>query len=111
MSPWRAAIDQALLLQKQPGLAAAFRSAALPDGMAVLIRLASDEGGRRKDLAQLLELDEGQLQSAAADYLLTICLYPGSDHLRTLGLNPPADLSTAKDHHRLLLKWPRSALH
>ena len=105
MSPWRAAIDQALLLQKQPGLAAAFRQAALPDGMAVLIRLASDEGGRRKDLAQLLELDEGNLQSAATEYLLSICLYPGSDDLRTLGLNPSADLGMAKDHHRLLLKW------
>ena len=105
MSPWRAAIDQALLLQKQPGLAVAFRSTALPDGMAVLIRLASDEGGRRKELAQLLDLDESILQSAAAEYLLSICLFPGSDDLRTLGLNPSADLGTAKDHHRLLLKW------
>lgn len=105
MSPWRAAIDQALLLQKQPALAAAFRQAALPDGMAVLIRLVSDEGGRRKDLAQLLDLDESILQSAATDYLLSVCLYPGSADLRALGLNPGADLGTAKEHHRLLLKW------
>jgi hypothetical protein len=105
MSPWRAAIDQAVLLQKQPALAAAFRQAALPDGMAVLIRLVSDEGGRRKDLAQLLELDESLLQSVATDYLLSVCLYPGSSDLRSLGLNPAADLSTAKEHHRLLLKW------
>lgn len=105
MSPWRAAIDQALLLQKQPGLATAFRMAALPEGMAVLIRLASDEGGRRKDLAQLLELDESNLQNAATEYLLAVCLYPGSSDLRTLGLNSSADLGVAKEHHRLLLKW------
>lgn len=105
MSPWRAAIDQAVLLQKQPGLAAAFRQTALPEGMAVLIRLVSDEGGRRKDLAHLLDLDESLLQAAATGYLLSVCLYPGSADLRALGLNPTADLSTAKEHHRLLLKW------
>lgn len=105
MSPWRAAIDHALLLQKQPGLATAFRQAVLPDGMAVLIRLASDEGGRRKDLAQMLELDESVLQSAAAEYLLAVCLYPDSSAIRTLGLNPSAELGAAKEHHRLLLKW------
>lgn len=105
MSSWRAAVDQAVLLQKQPGLAAAFRQTALPDGMAVLIRLVSDEGGRRKDLAHLLELDESLLQAAATDYLLSVCLYSGNSDLRILGLNPGADLSTAKEHHRLLLKW------
>lgn len=105
MSPWRAAIDQALLLHKQPGFATAFQQTALPDGMAVLIRLASDEGNRRKDMAQLLECEESHLQKAAADYLLTVCLFPGSDDVRALGLNSSADLSAAKEHHRLLLKW------
>jgi hypothetical protein len=105
MSPWRAAIDQALLLHKQPGFATAFQQTALPDGMPVLIRLASDEGSRRKDMAHLFECEESHLQKVAADYLLTVCLFPGSDDLRALGLNPSADLSAAKEHHRLLLKW------
>ena len=105
MSPWRAALDQALLLQKQPALAVAFKQAALPDGMPTLIRLASDEGGRRKDLAQLVGMDEIQLQSAATEYLLQICLYPGSNDFRVLGLNSASDMKAAKEHHRLLLKW------
>ena len=105
MSPWRAALDQALLLQKQPALAVAFKQAALPDGMPTLIRLASDEGGRRKDLAQLVGIDEIQLQSAATEYLLQICLYPGSNDFRVLGLNSASDMKAAKEHHRLLLKW------
>lgn len=105
MSPWRAAIDQALLLHKQPGFAAAFQQTALPEGMSVLIRLASDEGSRRKDMANLFECEESHLQKVAADYLLTVCLFPGSDDLRALGLNSSADMSAAKEHHRLLLKW------
>ncbi len=105
MNPWRAALDQALLLQKQPALAVAFQQASLPEGMPTLIRLASDEGGRRKDLAQLVGIDESQLQSAATEYLLQICLYPGSNDYRVLGLNATADMKVAKEHHRLLLKW------
>ena len=105
MNQWRAALDQAVLLQKQPVLVVAFQQAALPEGMPTLIRLASDEGGRRKDLAQLVGLDEIQLQSAATEYLLQICLYPGSSNYRVLGLNSATDRKAAKEHHRLLLKW------
>ena len=73
--------------------------------LATLIRLASDEGERKKDLAQVLEIDESQLQIAATNYLMQICLYPGSSDLRVLGLNSAANLTVVKEHHRLLLKW------
>lgn len=105
MSRWRAAIDQALLLQQNPGLAEEFKRNALPDGMATLIRLVSDEGGRRRDLAVMLGIDEGVLQAAAIGYIQNVCLYPGSGDARVLGLNSAVDLRAAKEHHRLLLKW------
>jgi hypothetical protein len=105
MSRWRAAIDQALLLQQNPGLAEEFKRNALPDGMATLIRLVSDEGGRRRDLAVMLGIDEGVLQAAAIGYIQIVCLYPGSAEARSLGLNSANDLKAAKEHHRLLLKW------
>lgn len=105
MNQWRSAIDQALLLKQQPALANAFRSAALPEGMSNVIRLASDEGARREELAQLLEIDVSILQQAAAEYLLQICLYPESDYLRCLGVNQIDELKIAKEHHKLLLKW------
>jgi hypothetical protein len=105
MNQWRSAIDQALLLKQQPALANTFRSAALPQGMSNVIRLASDEGGRREELAQLLDIDVNILQKAATDYLLQICLYPKSDYLRCLCINNVFDFKLAKEHHKLLLKW------
>lgn len=105
MSRWRAAIDQALLLHQNPGLAEEFKRNALPDGMATLIRLVSDEGGRRRDLAVMLGIDEAVLQAAAIGYIQNVCLYPGSGDARSLGLNSTADLKAVKEHHRLLLKW------
>lgn len=105
MSRWRAAIDQSLLLHQNPGLLDEFKRNPLPDGMATLIRLVSDEGGRRRDLAVMLGIDEAVLQHAAIVYLQTICLYPDSSDARALGLNSLDDIKAAKEHHRLLLKW------
>jgi hypothetical protein len=105
MSRWRAAIDQSLLLHQNPGLLDEFKRNPLPDGMATLIRLVSDEGGRRRDLAVMLGMDEAVLQHAAIVYLQSICLYPESSDARALGLNSLDDIKTAKEHHRLLLKW------
>jgi hypothetical protein len=105
MSRWRAAIDQSLLLHQNPGLLDEFKRNPLPDGMATLIRLVSDEGGRRRDLAVMLGIDEAVLQHAAIVYLQSICLYPDSSDARALGLNSLDDIKAAKEHHRLLLKW------
>ena len=105
MKSWYAAIEQALLLQKQPECVTGMRQQVLPEGMAALIRLASDEGESRRYLALDLGVSERQLQEAAIDYLTTVCLFPESSNLRTLCLNPGVDFRTAKEHHRLLLKW------
>ena len=105
MKSWYAAIEQALLLQKQPECVTGMRQQVLPEGMAALIRLASDEGESRRYLALDLGVSERQLQEAAIDYLTTVCLFLESSNLRTLCLNPGVDFRTAKEHHRLLLKW------
>jgi hypothetical protein len=102
---WRAAINHALRLQQQPDLAETFRRSPLPEGMSALIRLVSDQGSNTKELAASLAISDALLKSAASQYLLLICLYPGSSDVRVLGLNAGASFKLAKEHHRLLLKW------
>lgn len=105
MNSTGAAIQQALLLQRRPEVLFGLQQSPLPEGMADLIRLASDAGVFRERMAQASGLDAALLQQAAAGYLRSICLFPGSHGPRVLALNDAHDMRLAKDHHRLLIKW------
>jgi len=105
MSPAGTAIQQALLLQRQPEILFELQQSPLPEGMAALIRLVSDDGSFLDGLAQATHVDGELLRQAAASYLRSICLFPGSHGPRVLALNDAHDIQLAKDHHRLLIKW------
>jgi hypothetical protein len=89
-----AALLQALRLVKQPEFLEELRTSPLPDGMSVLIRIVSDE-----DYSDIIE------RRAASVFLQEVCLFEGADVRRRLGLTPQDDHTTARSHHRLLMKW------
>ena len=105
MIAWHAALAQVFYLKNNPQALHSMQQAPLPNGMASVIRLASDSGSLLDNAANELEMDSTSLQQAVSEYLIAICLFPGSNVRRTLGLNEQASPETAKDHYRLLLKW------
>ena len=99
------ALDEALLLKVNPDRLFFQQQLPLPDGIAQLIRIAINPDGVALSPEQRQELDDADLQAAAGAYLKGVCLYPGSQGLRVLGLNDAADHTLIVEHRRLLLKW------
>lgn len=99
------ALDEALLLKQNPDRLFFQQQLPLPDGVAQLIRIAIDPTSVILSAEQRRNLDDAELQSAATAYLKGVCLFPGSQSLRVLGLNVIEDNKTLLEHRRLLLKW------
>lgn len=99
------ALDDALLLKANPDRLFFQQRQPLPDGIALLIRIAINPGVCGLSPAQRQGLDDAELQAAAGAYLKGVCLFPGSQGLRVLGLNDGSDHTLVVEHRRLLLKW------
>lgn len=105
MIAWHAALTQVFYLKNNPQALHAMQQAPLPDGLASIIRLATDSGSLLDDAANELGMDSSVLQAAVSEYLIAICFFPGSNARRMLGLNEKSNPETAREHYRLLLKW------
>lgn len=99
------ALDEALLLKANPDRLFFQQKLPLPDGIAQLIRIAINPDGVTLEPEQRQLLGDEDLQAAAAAYLKGVCLFPGSQGVRVLGLNDAADPALLVEHRRLLLKW------
>ena len=88
------ALQQALRLRDQPDLLTGLQRAPLPPEMTALIRTATDDG-----------TSTPTERAAAAAFLQQVCLHAGADARRCLGLRADDDLTTARTHHRLLIRW------
>jgi hypothetical protein len=99
------ALDEALLLKQNPDRLFFQQQLPLPDGVAQLIRIAIDPASVSLNAEQRRNLDDAELQTAATAYLKGVCLFPGSQSLRVLGLNGFEDNKIQLEHRRLLLKW------
>lgn len=99
------ALDEALLLKQNPDRLFFQQQLPLPNGIAQLIRIAIDPGSVSISQAQRQDFNDEQIKAAAAAYLKGVCLFPGSQGLRVLGLNDASDNKIMLEHRRLLLKW------
>lgn len=99
------ALDDALLLKANPDRLFFQQRQPLPDGVALLIRIAINPAACELSPAQRQGLDDDELQAAAGAYLKGVCLFPGSQGLRVLGLNDGSEHTLVVEHRRLLLKW------
>ena len=91
------ALDAALALARNPGLAASMRSRPLPSGIPLLLQILADEADVAGGVAQAFKLDERSLRFAVEHYVQTVMLFAGAEPARVLGVAPGA--SRARNAH------------
>ena len=80
------ALDAALALARNPGLAASMRSRPLPSGIPLLLQILADESEVALSVAQALRLNERSLRFAVEHYVETVMLFAGAEPARVLGV-------------------------
>jgi hypothetical protein len=85
-----------------------FQSAALPEGMTLLLRIVADDQGAIDAAAQRTRNSPRKLREAAAFYVEQILLAANSDSYRVLGARRNATPGDLRRHLALLCKWLHS---
>ena len=99
------ALDAALALARNPGLAASMRSRPLPSGIPLLLQILADEADVAGGVAQAFKLDERSLRFAVEHYVQTVMLFAGAEPARVLGVEPGASRAQMRIHLRWLMRW------
>ena len=100
-----AALKLAIDLFHSPARARALRSAALPEGIVEVIRVAADDGKSVESAARALGRSKEMVREAAEFYIEQVLLFPGADSYRVLGVNPDAGYDELRRNMALLLRW------
>ena len=80
------ALDAALALARNPGLAASMQGRPLPSGIPLLLQILADEADVAGGVAQAFKLDERSLRFAVEHYVQTVMLFAGAEPARVLGV-------------------------
>ncbi|MGC1864129.1 MAG: hypothetical protein WA733_24185 [Methylocystis sp.] len=102
------AVRAALDLFVAPSRGRRFQSAALPEGMTLLLRIVADDQGAIEASAQRTRNSPRKLREAAAFYVEQILLAANSDSYRVLGARRNATAGELRRHLALLCKWLHS---
>ena len=99
------ALDAALALARNPGLAASMRSRPLPSGIPLLLQILADESEVALSVAQALRVNERSLRFAVEHYVETVMLFSGAEPARVLGVTAGASRAEMRTHLRWLMRW------
>jgi hypothetical protein len=99
------ALDAALALARNPGLAASMRGRPLPSGIPLLLQILADESDMVSSAAEALKLDQRSLRFAVEHYVQTVMLFAGAEPQRVLGVAPGATRAEMRIHLRWLMHW------
>ena len=99
------ALKAAIELLHIPSNARALRSAALPDGLDLLLRIAVEDPWAEEHAAELTGRPKEITHRAACFYIEQILFSPDADSYRLLGTNRDASTGQLRVHMALLLKW------
>ncbi len=99
------ALDAALALARNPGLAASMRSRPLPSGIPLLLQILADESEVALSVAQALRVNERSLRFAVEHYVETVMLFAGAEPARVLGVAADATRAEMRTHLRWLMRW------
>jgi hypothetical protein len=102
--PANRALDAALALARNPGLAPNMRSLPLPTGIPLLLQVLADEADGAS-VAEVYGLDQRSLRSAIEHYVQTVMLFAGAEPTRVLGVPPGATRAEMRTHLRWLMQW------
>lgn len=99
------ALKAALDLLRIPSQVRLMRSAPLPRGVLLLLRLAAAETGAECEAEELTLRGSSANRDAAIFFIEQVLLSSSSDAYRVLGLDATAAVSELRRHMAYLLKW------
>lgn len=99
------ALSAAVDLLRMPSQARKMRSAPLPPGILLLLRLAAEDGDARLDAEKITTRARESHRDAAIFFIEQILLTSSSDAYRVLGLDRTATVSEMRRHMAYLLRW------
>ncbi len=99
------ALKAALDLLRIPSQVRLMRSAPLPPGVLLLLRLAAAETGAECEAEELTPRGSFANRDAAIFFIEQVLLSSNSDAYRVLGLDATATVSELRRHMAYLLKW------
>jgi hypothetical protein len=100
-----AALRLALELLYMPSRVRALKASPLPDGVAVLLRIAAGEEAAAAEAAELSGRSPAVVRNAAAFFLEQILLFPEADSYRVLGATRNASGEELRRNMALLMRW------
>lgn len=101
----RMALRIAIDLMHVPSQVRFVRTDPLPDGVALLLRIAAGDNEAAHAAAKWMDLPRELVQQAAAFFIEQILFAPNADSYRVLGVNSNASAAELRHNVALLLKW------
>lgn len=99
------ALSAAVDLLRMPSQVRSMRSAPLPPGILLLLRLAADDSDAREEAERITRRAQEVHRRAAIFFIEQILLIPRSDARRMLGVDESATSVEIRRHMVYLLKW------
>lgn len=99
------ALKVALDLLRMPSQVRVMRSAPLPPGVLLLLRLAASELEAEREAGKINSRTPDANREAAVFFIEQVLLASNSDSYRVLGLDDTATLTELRRHMAYLLKW------
>jgi hypothetical protein len=100
-----ATLKVAIDLMHFPSQVRRFRSAPLPAGVLILLRIASGDEAATRYAAESVGCPSETLREAAVFFVEQMLLFPSADSYRVLGASPQATARELRRNMALLLRW------
>lgn len=100
-----AALRVAVELMLMPSRARHLRDAALPDGVALLLRIAAGDASAEREAVAASERPIKVVREASTFFIEQMLLHPDADSYRVLGVNRTAPATELRQHMALLMRW------
>ncbi len=100
-----AALKIAINLVHLPSLVRKIRSGPLPEGVLLLLRIASGDRDAEDEAAALTSRTGVEIRQAAIFFIEQVLLYPNADSYHVLGATARATNNELRRNMALLLKW------
>lgn len=99
------ALRLALDLWHMPSRIHYMRTAPLPEGIPLLLRIAAGEAAAEREAIQLIDRPLTEIQEAAGFFIEQILFAPESSSYRVLGASPEASNAELRRNMALLVRW------
>ncbi len=99
------ALKVAIMLTQSPMAIRTIKRQSLPDGIGVLLKVASGDSTATADAQKVIPKTEAELRAAAEFFIEQVLLSRTSNSYRILGHNNNANSADLRRHMALLMKW------